>query len=123
MGTSFNTRHSASQKELVAADIGLSAGWGTAPVKALAAGSNARFGELTITCDATAGANPTVTITFPDGAANAAPFVIGQHVGGDDQLSVAFRPTSRSTTAVVFTFDGTPVATKLYKLAWHAMGE
>ena len=123
MGTTLNTRSGAPQKALVAGDIALSAGWGTAPVLAITAGSTVRAGELTITCDATAGASPTVTITFPEGAAPEAPwFLTNRTAGGDDQTTVPFEVTTRSTTAVVFTFKGTPVDTKIYVFAWQAMG-
>ena len=63
---------------LVAGNVALGAGWATEGTVAITAGSNDVGGQFVVTCGATspAQATATITVTFADGAYNAAPFVI-----------------------------------------------
>ena len=54
-------------RDLVAADVVLGAGFGTAPTTDIATGSNRSRGRITVLADATAAqATATVTLTFPE---------------------------------------------------------
>lgn len=97
-----------------ASAFALSAGFGTTASVAVTAGSTETQGEITITSAGTGqGANPTVTYTFPGGAYSAAPEAYARRDGGDQPL-VALTEADASTTAVVWTFRGTPVDAETY---------
>ncbi len=106
---------------LVAGDFVLSAGWGTtATIGGLVtgAGSHDARGSFLVTSSGTGqGANPTVTFTFKDGAWGTAPFAIVVRSGGD-QLSVVSTWTT-TTTTLVLTFNGTPVAAETYTFSYR----
>ncbi len=98
----------------------LSAGWGTSPVLTVVRGTD-QAASITIQAKATVGANPTVTLTFKDGTWTNPPIV----VCGRTELTAAtaapaaavsneWVPTTISATQIVFTFNGTPVATSTY---------
>ena len=114
---------------LATADYVLSAGWGTSPTFTAVRGTDAGA-AFTITAKATVGANPTVTLTFKNGAwANGAPIVICGRTEivaatGAPAAAVSneFVVTSVSTTQAVFTFNGTPVANSTYGCSFICMG-
>ncbi len=114
---------------LSAADYVLSAGWGTTPTFTAVRGTDTGA-TFTIVAKATTSANPTVTLTFKNGAwANGAPIVIC----GRTEIAAAtgapaaavsneFVTTTVSTTQIVFTFNGTPVANSTYGCSFICMG-
>jgi hypothetical protein len=109
-------------KALVAGDFALSAGFGTTASIAVAAGSTASRGEATITSSGTGqGANPTCTLTFPDGAFPAAPFAVVSRAGGS-QRTVPMEVTTRNAGSLVLSLLGTPVAAETYKFTWGVIG-
>lgn len=104
-----------------AAEFVASAGWGfgvSAAVYARDVG-----GRITITAGASSlGANPTLTLTFKDGAWPAVPVVVparGDHVA---PTTGYWEVTSRTATGCVFTFIGTPQANNVYVLDWMVVG-
>lgn len=97
----------------VSGDYALSAGWGDAASVAVTIGNDTR-GRIVVTSEGTGqGANPSVTLTFKDGAFPATPIPIVSRAGGS-QLSVPFIAIGISATQAVFTFIGTPVAAETY---------
>lgn len=103
------------EPDLAASDIALSAGWGTGPALAIAAGSKDHRGRLSITAGTVPGANPTVTVTYKTPYA-AAPFVVGARGDVVAPTTGVWVVTTRTATQVVFTFIGTPVAASVYVL-------
>lgn len=102
----------------VAGDFALSAGFGTTASVAVTAGSTESQGEIVVTSAGTGqGANPTITYTFPGGAYSAAPEAYARRAGGS-QATVAVDAATASTTAVVITFRGTPVAAETYTIKY-----
>lgn len=100
----------------VAADFALGAGWGASTV-AVASGSNAQRGQITITCATGGGlaqATATCTFTFPDGAYASAPWVIPFSTNDNSIDTGRWAVTTRSTTSVVLTFSVLPVNAKIY---------
>lgn len=107
---------------LVAANFAMSAGFGSTASIAVAAGSTVSRGEATITSSGTGqAANPTCTMTFPDGAFPAAPFPVVSRSGGS-QRSVPMEVTTRAAGSSVFSLIGTPVAAETYKFVWNTTG-
>ena len=110
---------------LAAANFALSAGFGsTASVSAVLTGSTDMMGQITITSAGTGqGASPTCTLTFADGAFRAddgtalSPLAVVQRNGGS-QVTVDFTWSSTSTT-LVLTLAGTPVAAQTFTVAWQ----
>lgn len=93
---------------LVAGDFALSAGWGdTATVTTISATDQG--GTFTVAATGTGqGANPTVSITFKDGAWPVAPKAIVTRNGGNN--GTVFPTWTTTTTQLVITFPGTPTA-------------
>lgn len=89
-----------------------SANFGTSPTVAVVGSQNAF--SVTITAQATTGASPTLTLTFP------APYLAAPQMvcsRGDSLSDTGYwAVTSTSTTGAVFTFIGTPTATHTYVL-------
>lgn len=109
-------------KALAASDFALSAGFGTTASIAVSAGSTVARGEATITSAGTGqAANPTCTMTFPDGAYDAAPFPVVSRAGGS-QRSVPMEVTTRAAGSVVLSLVGTPVAADTFKFTWQIVG-
>jgi hypothetical protein len=114
---------------LVTADYVLSAGWGTSPTFTAVRGTD-QGATFTVTAKATVGANPTVTLTFKNGAwANSAPIVICGRTeivaatgAPATAVSNEFVPTTVSTTQIIFTFNGTPVANSTYGCSFICLG-
>lgn len=102
----------------VSADFALGAGWGASTV-AVASGSNAQRGQITITCATGGGlaqATATCTFTFPDGAYASAPWVIPHSTNSNGVDAGKWAVTTRSTTSVVLTFSVLPVNAATYVL-------
>jgi hypothetical protein len=105
-------------RDLVAADVELGAGFGTAPVLTIQAGSNRSRGVLTIEADATAAqATATVTVTFPE-AFDEAPVVVVSRHGGTAGAAEGFEIVSTSTTGFVAVKSEIPVDTETIGLAY-----
>lgn len=99
----------------------LHANWGGTATLAITAGSTDMSGEITVTASATTpGANPTVVLTFADGAFDAAPKVVCSRTGGTGQRGVQFEAVA-TTTTLTLTFPGTPVAGETHKVTWLAV--
>lgn len=107
---------------LVAGDLALSAGWGaSATISNIVSGSKDTRGEFTVTsAGAGQAANPTITLTFKDGAYGAPPFAIVARNGGS-QPTVVNTWIGLSATLTI-TFVGTPVAAQTYTFAFHVIG-
>jgi hypothetical protein len=105
-----------------------SSGWGTSPVITIVGGTDQGL-SFTIQAKATVGANPTITYTFKDGTWTTVPVVVACRTDinaatGAPTASVNndWAVTSVTATAVVFTFNGTPVANTTYGCAFITMG-
>lgn len=107
---------------IVAGDFTLSAGFGaTRSISAVTTGTRDMRGQFQVTAaGAGLAANPTITLTFKDGAFPAAPFAMVLRNGGSQPLV----QTTWSTTAttLVITFVGTPVAAEVYGYNYMVMG-
>lgn len=121
--------HRGAGTALTASNFALSAGFGTtATVSAVTTGSTDACFQITITSAGTGqGASPTCTLTFADGAfrheqtgATISPLATVSRNGGS-QPTVGFTWTSTSTT-LVLTFAGTPVAAETYTLVVRVTG-
>jgi hypothetical protein len=107
---------------LVAASVVPSAGFGSTASVIVTAGSTDSRGRFSITCSGTGqGANPTCVLTFADGAWDAVPFA---HFSRADAVATAglVRVTTRTATALTFTFIGTPVANDVYIFDYFVVG-
>lgn len=114
LATSLQTDH-------VAGDYVLSAGWGTTASVAVVSGSGDNRARFTVTSAGTGqAANPTITLTFKDGAYAAAPFAVVVRNGGS-QLTIA-QDWTTSTTTWVMTWRGTPVAAETYTFELMVIG-
>src|SRR5437773_7919093 len=94
-----------------------SANFGTSPVLALSANSTQSAFSIDVTAEVTTGANPTLTYVFPQPYSVAPVVVISR--GTDADLTAGYWTTidaSTTATQCVFTFVGTPTATKDYVL-------
>ena len=105
---------------LAAADLALSAGWGTGATVAVAAGSTDTRGQITVTVGTAPGANPTITLTFKNGAFAAAPFALAKQEGGTQAITALTESTTLTT--LVITFQGTPIAGNTVVINWMALG-
>lgn len=116
----YGQRTKATGAALVAGDIALSAGWGaTASVSAIS-GKDQRFRFTITSAGAGQAANPTATLTFKDGSWNVAPFAVVSRNGGNQP---AVLPTwTTTTTTLVITFPGTPVAAETYTFEGVVLG-
>lgn len=112
-----------SRTGLVVGDFALSAGWGaTASIDQLQSTSSDLSGRLRVSASgAGIAAQPTITLTFKSGAFLSAPFVVTARTSGGSQMSVQFSVTS-TTTTMVLTFEGTPVAGQTYGVHWAVFG-
>lgn len=112
---------SAQSTDLVAGDFSLSGGWGdSASVSSVDAKDNR--GKFTVTSTGTGqSANPTIILTFTDGAfPSGKPFFSIVRNGGD-QLGVDFDWTQTSS-ALTITWRGTPVDTQTYTFEYVSLG-
>lgn len=99
----------------VAGDFVLGAGWGGTATRAVATGSNAQRGTLTVTASATTPAQATATVvfTFPDGGYASAPFGL-VNVTSDSAIDEGHVVVVNTATTSTWTFSVLPVATKIY---------
>jgi len=117
---SFNRIRSSQGTALVSGDFALSAGWGTTASVGTLSGNDMR-GSFTVTSAGTGQlANPTITLTFTDGAFTSTPEVVVARNGGD-QATLAIDWT-KSTTQIVITLRGTPVATQTFSFSFITLG-
>jgi hypothetical protein len=103
---------------LVAGDVVLGAGWGSAATKTITAGSNGQRGQIVVTASTTtpAQATATIVITFPH-PYTSAPFCINKSTTNTNSLTAAFEFTCvTTTTTATFLATVLPVDTKLYTL-------
>lgn len=111
---------------VVAADWAASAGWGTSPTIAVAAGSTDRDGAVIVTAKATPGANPTLTLTFADGGYARSPFATANAAtdngatGASDAGSALLVSCTKTTLVLQPVF--TPTATHIYVFHYHVEG-
>lgn len=103
----------------VTGDYVASANWGTGPTVTPTALDTG--GQVTVLAQATTGVNPTLTLTFKDGAWTTAPAVTSTR---SDGLATAGRWAQVvTTTTIVWTFIGTPVAGETYGLSFTVLGK
>lgn len=116
LGTSAPNRFrlGAAGSALVQADFALSAGWGAGASVAVSPNSKEQNWRITVTAAGTPSANPTVTLTFPGGAYAYAPRALIMRNGGSGGTLNPSWSGSPSTTQLVFTAAGTPVAASTY---------
>jgi len=113
----------ASDDWVAASRISLSAGWGTAPVLAVQAGSNDSRGQIQVTAKATPGAGPTVTVTFDTSVGfDEVPVVVACRADAVANAVGEVHVTAQSATGFTLTFDGTPVADEVYKFNYMVVG-
>ena len=103
-----------------AADYALSGGWGATATLAVVDAPDLRGIVDVSAAGAGQAANPTVVLTFADGAYTSAPNVVPNR---GDTLATAgeWRVTAQAGGSVTFTFIGTPVATETYRLLYHVI--
>jgi hypothetical protein len=108
---------------IAVADWAASAGWGsTASITAVASGSTDIGGQVTVQCNGSGiGANPTLTLTFRDGAFPVAPVAVVCRASGAAPAT-AFLFWGTTTTTLILTFAGTPVAGNFYDFSWILCG-
>ncbi len=103
---------------LAGSDFAISAGWGATATKTVSAGSTDARGEIAILAQGgTYAANPTITLTFKDGAWPSTPFGFWYIIGDATLLSWGM-----TTTTAVLTFKGTPAGGTTYTLGWVVSG-
>ncbi len=107
---------------LVNGDWALSAGWGNAATAVVSTLAKGQRGEVTFTSAGTGqAANPTATLTFPEGTWTSAPEPIVVRNGGTGTGITGFTFACTATTLVI-TAVGTPVAGETYIVRWMLMG-
>ena len=110
--------------DLVAGNVALGAGWGDGTL-AITAGSNDVAGKLVVTAITGGGlaqATATITVTFADGAYNAAPFIIVTTTN-DNSIDTGHATWTSTTTGFVLTFSLLPVTTKIYSFTYAVIGK
>jgi hypothetical protein len=107
---------------VVAGDIAIGAGWGSAATKSVRSGSTDQRGSVTITASTTtpAQATATVALTFADGAFAAVPPFYSVTCAASSQSITDPQPTAVActTTALTWTSAVLPVDTKTYQFNW-----
>ena len=105
---------------LVTGDFSLSAGWGTTASVDVAVGTDS-WGAVEVTANGTGiAADPTITLTFTDGAWSEAPIAMLQR--NDNQTpnpNNSFLTYTTTTTTLVITFRGTPSAGQTYRIEFR----
>lgn len=105
---------------LVNGDFTPSAGMGATPTVSVEANSKSMRGTVTVTPNgAGIAANPTLTLTFPEGTWTTAPKAIVVKNGGTGTLPISWTVTP---TGIAVTIIGLPNAGDTYPLAWMVMG-
>jgi len=106
---------------LVAGDFATSAGWGSTASVAVTSNSRDNMGRVTVTPNgASIAANPTLTLTFTDGAWPNGSFCIASNDFGTGVR--AFVEVTTTTTTMVVTYVGTPVAGNTQTISWICQG-
>jgi hypothetical protein len=96
--------------------------WGSDAALAVQVGSKEMRGQVTVTTGTTSiGANPTLTLTFPDGTWGNGPFAVVARNGGTGVTLTGYSWTTSGTTLVISTV-GTPLAGETYIYNWMMMG-
>jgi hypothetical protein len=106
-------------RPLAAGDFANS-GWGAGATLGVDANSQDCHGSILMTAGTTPAANPTVTLTFPDGAYPVPMICVAALDPGnavDANIPVAVTVT---ITAIKFTFGGTPTSARTYRIQWIA---
>lgn len=108
---------------LVAGDFSLSSGWGTTASVSAVSGNDHR-GKFTVTSAGTGQSpNPTIEMSYKDGAWAAAPLAVVYRRGGDQMgVSLSWDEANTGNTKLVITFEGTPSAGESYQFGWHLIG-
>lgn len=101
------------------AAIVLGAGWGTGAAVSAAVGTDQNL-QFTVTAGTTPSANPTLVITFKDGAWTNAPLAIAVQNGGTGNFAVV--QASTNTTTNTLTWRGTPVNASTYVITVFLWG-
>jgi hypothetical protein len=107
---------------LRAADFAISSGWGAAAGKAAISGTDMAGNMVVTSAGIGQSANPTVTLTFHDGAFPLYPFCIGVREDTAAPSTAHWATTSQSATGVTFTFVGIPQPGHNYGLMFHCAG-
>ena len=103
---------------LVLGDFAFS-GWGTGATLTAIVGTDTMF-QLLVTAGTTPSSNPTITLTFHDGAWLLAPLSLPKMTNGTGQFSDIEYTTT--TTQLLLTYLGLPVATKTYQITALQVG-
>jgi hypothetical protein len=107
---------------LVDGNWALSAGWGNTATAVVAANAKGMRGQVTFTSNGTGqAANPTATLTFPEGTWTTAPEPMVVRNGGTGTGITGFTFACTATTLVI-TAVGTPSAGETYIMRWMLMG-
>ncbi len=105
---------------LASGDFSLSGGWGGSPTVGSIIGTDQGF-TATITAGSSPAANPTVTLTFHDGAwPNAPVFTCSSASGGTGSPQLWL--VSTTTTALTAVYNGTPSASATYPVTCVGIG-
>ena len=105
---------------LASGDFALSGGWGGSPAIGSITGTDQGF-TATVTAGSSPAANPTVTLTFHDGAwPNAPIFTCSSATGGSGTPQLWL--VSTTTTALTATYNGTPSASATYPVTCVGIG-
>jgi len=107
---------------LAAGDFALSGGWGSTASVGTVRGTDQFFSFVVTSAGTGQGASPTITFTYHDGTWTTAPPVTCNRQDFASQPTVTFSTNDTSATALVLTFNGTPVAAESFKLACHVGG-
>jgi len=107
---------------LAAGDFALSGGWGSTASVGTVRGTDQFFSFVITSAGTGQGASPTITLTYHDGTWTTAPPVTCNRQDFASQPTVTFSTNDTSATALVLTFNGTPVAAESFKLACHVGG-
>jgi hypothetical protein len=102
-------------------------GWGTGATSVVQTGSTDTAGSVTVTCGTGPSANPTIVLTWQNGAylnttaASQAPFMTASWDTGSTGAAAQIGTATTATTGTL-TYLGTPVDTSTYKITWHTIG-
>lgn len=108
---------------VVAGDFVPDANWGASTTVALVnASSKDHGGQVSIHCNGTVVANPTVVFTFHDGTWGTPPAVVICRGDNHAPTTGFFDVETVTATAVTFRFVGTPVSGTNYAFNWIAIG-
>jgi hypothetical protein len=121
-GQLFNRFRANLGTALAAGDFALSGGWGSTASVGTVRGTDQFFSFVVTSAGTGQGASPTITLTYHDGTWTTAPPVTCNRQDFASQPTVTFSTNDTSATALVLTFNGTPVAAETYKLTCHVGG-